>query len=69
MKLQQPMKERKSRYFCREGLWFFATREGIDIGPFDTQQEAIEGARVFLEFISAQPQKTAQDFVRLQIVG
>lgn len=31
---------RCNRYYNLKGKWFFSTREGVDFGPFDTQQEA-----------------------------
>ncbi len=31
---------RSERVFLSDGHWFFHTREGVDIGPYDTQFEA-----------------------------
>lgn len=31
---------RSGRYFQADGAWFFSTREGIDVGPFETEAEA-----------------------------
>ena len=31
---------RSARVFQVDGVWFFATREGVDIGPFDSETEA-----------------------------
>jgi hypothetical protein len=31
---------RSGRYFQADGAWFFSTREGIDVGPFETELEA-----------------------------
>ena len=31
---------RAERFFQVDGVWFFATREGIDVGPFDSEADA-----------------------------
>lgn len=31
---------RSDRFFQMNGVWFFSTREGIDVGPFDSEVEA-----------------------------
>lgn len=31
---------RSGRYFQADGAWFFSTREGVDVGPFETEAEA-----------------------------
>lgn len=31
---------RSDRVFLSDGKWFFHTREGIDVGPYDSQFEA-----------------------------
>ncbi len=43
--------QRQKRFFERDGYWYYATREGIDIGPFDSQSEAEAGAISFIDFI------------------
>lgn len=43
--------ERSRRYFEQQGYWYFRTREGMDIGPFDTQQSAEEGVNGFIGFL------------------
>ncbi len=30
---------RSERYFQADGAWFIATREGVDVGPFQSEQE------------------------------
>lgn len=30
-----------SRTFCRDGSWFFSSREG-DMGPYDSEAEAVQ---------------------------
>jgi hypothetical protein len=31
---------RSERVFLSDGNWYFHTREGVDVGPYDTQFEA-----------------------------
>lgn len=42
---------RSKRVFERENYWYYTTREGVDIGPFDTLQEAESGVSDFVDFI------------------
>jgi hypothetical protein len=42
---------RNSRFYKRDGYFYYATREGIDIGPFDSMQEAQTGASAFIDFV------------------
>mgnify|MGYP000374416184 CR=1 FL=1 len=42
---------RNQRYFQKDNYWYYITREGVDIGPFDTLPEAEVGAREFIEYI------------------
>lgn len=43
--------ERTRRFFKNEGYWYYATREGIDIGPFDSLSEAEEGLCAYIDFM------------------
>ncbi len=42
---------RSSRFFQQEEYWYFRTREGLDIGPFDTQADAEDGVNGFIGFL------------------
>lgn len=42
---------RNSRYFQKGNYWYYSTREGVDIGPFDSLSEAETGASDFIDFI------------------
>lgn len=42
---------RSQRFFEREEYWYYSTREGVDIGPFDTLNEAKHGVSDFIDFI------------------
>jgi hypothetical protein len=48
---QQEMKREASRFFESEGYWYYNTREGVAIGPFDTLSEAETGVSDFIDFI------------------
>lgn len=44
---------RAERFFEKDDYWYYTTREGADIGPFDTLDEAVTGCLAFIDFISA----------------
>jgi len=50
---QGSVPQRHGRYLQKEGYWYYTTREGVDIGPFDSLAEAEVGVCDFVEFISA----------------
>lgn len=43
---------RTSRLYRAHRAWYFHTREGAPIGPFNNRQEAVQGVQDFLEFIA-----------------
>lgn len=43
--------KRSNRFFEKNRYWYYTTREGVSIGPFDTAQEAETGASDFIDFI------------------
>lgn len=45
--------ERHQRFTEKDGYWYYSTREGIDIGPFDSREEAIGGVTEFIDYICA----------------
>lgn len=49
---QGSVPEREDRFFSSSEYWYYTTREGVDIGPFDSLEEAMHGAGEFIEFIS-----------------
>jgi hypothetical protein len=49
--LGQPPIFRSNRFFAQENYWYFRTREGLDIGPFDSLSYAKEGLNGFLSFL------------------
>lgn len=46
-----PVPPRRDRFFHIGRDWFFHTREGADIGPFDNRAEAEQGLQDFIEFL------------------
>lgn len=42
---------RSNRFYFNQGAWYFYTREGASIGPFDDRAEAGQGLGNFLEFL------------------
>jgi len=49
---------RASRFFSVSGEWYFSTREGAPMGPFDDRREAEQGLFDFLEFMALAEPKT-----------
>jgi hypothetical protein len=53
---------RHSRFFEQSRRWYFATREGASIGPFDNRFEAEQGLQDFLDFITLATPTTLASF-------
>lgn len=47
-----PVPLRSDRFFAAQGEWYFATREGAPIGPFEDKDEARQGLGDFIEFLA-----------------
>ena len=43
--------DRANRFFEKDCYWYYTTREGVDIGPFDSLSEAESGVSDFIDFI------------------
>ncbi|MGV6807749.1 MAG: DUF6316 family protein [bacterium] len=43
---------RSGRYFKLHNYWFFTTREGRSVGPFDSMDCAKKSVRDYIEFIN-----------------
>lgn len=64
---QGPVPTRSSRLFLDGNQWFFHTREGTDIGPYKTEQEAETGLKDFIEFMQlANPKLLSNFYAALQ---
>jgi Domain of unknown function (DUF6316) len=49
---------RTDRFFAAQGAWYFSTREGSSIGPFDDKNDARKGLDDFIEFMTLAEPKT-----------
>ena len=46
------MFDRSGRFFCRNGSWFFRTREEIDCGPYKSRRECRDAYNEFIFLVS-----------------
>lgn len=53
-----PAPVRTDRFFSAQGAWYFSTREGNAIGPFEGKEDARQGLDDFIEFIQLAKPKT-----------
>lgn len=72
---------RSNRFFKVEDMWFFSTREGVDVGPYRTENEARKNERRLVRSLTAarnaeEAFQIAQEFKhrpkqveRFQVVG
>lgn len=42
---------RTTRYYCISGQWFFSTRENLQVGPFQSQDDAQVQLMLFLRHL------------------
>ncbi len=54
---------RSTRIFNMDNDWYFSTREGADIGPFDSRDEADQGLENFLKFLELANQQVTANFL------
>lgn len=57
-----PVPLRSDRFFSAQGEWFFSTREGAPIGPFEDKDEALKGLDDFIEFLQLAEPKVLSRF-------
>lgn len=57
-----PVPVRHGRFFEQSTHWFFHTREGASIGPFENRFEAEQGLKDFIDFITLADPKTLTTF-------
>jgi len=50
---QGDIPERSGRFIQKEDYWYYTTREGVDIGPFDSRDDAETGVGEFIDFVCA----------------
>ncbi len=53
---------RSGRFFNLHNFWFFATREGAAVGPFDSKVQAEGGVQDFIEFANQADPSSLQFF-------
>lgn len=53
-----PIPARQDRFFAVGREWYFRTREGAPMGPFDNRREAQQGLCDFIEFMTLAEPKT-----------
>ena len=58
-----PIPARSDRFYSLENEWFFATREGAPMGPFENRENAEVGLIDFLEFLDLAKPRTRKRFV------
>lgn len=55
---RRPIPVRTDRFFSAQGAWYFSTREGNAIGPFEDKEDARQGLDDFIEFVQLAAPKT-----------
>jgi hypothetical protein len=53
---------RSTRVFQMKNLWYFNTREGVDIGPFHSSEDTTTNLQDFLHFIRLADKNTLGAF-------
>ncbi|WP_232301127.1 DUF6316 family protein [Gilvimarinus agarilyticus] len=57
---QGSVPERSGRFLEKSGYWYYQTREGVDIGPFDNRRDAEIGVGEFIDYICASAPEAAK---------
>lgn len=52
--------DRSERLFTQHNYWYFRTREGMDIGPYDSKADANDGINSFIDFLDTAEQKVVE---------
>ena len=50
-----PLPRRRQRFFKDGGFWYFNTREGGAVGPFDRINLAVAGSREYIQCVRHTP--------------
>ena len=50
---------RSERFYSMDGAWFFSTREGAEVGPYATKEDAHKDERRLVKLLAATPDPTA----------
>ena len=58
---------RSERLFSVDGFWYFSTREGVEMGPYETRRDAQIEAGLLRELLMGTPPglatRTVQEFI------
>ena len=54
--------KRSRRHFQKDDGWYFTTREGATIGPYETEVEVARALHDFVEFISLADLPTLESY-------
>lgn len=54
---------RTDRFFAVNAAWYFSTREGTSIGPFETKSDAKQGLNDFVNFIKVAEPRVLTSFL------
>lgn len=46
---------RSNRLFRQQKDWFFKTREGALVGPYDSSEQALQGIESYIQFVQKAP--------------
>jgi len=61
---QQKTWFRSDRVFCSDNVWYFHTREGVDVGPYRNKFEAEVDAEMLKSLLIGVPADLAQRVIR-----
>ena len=56
---------RRSRFTQRDGEWYLMTREGIELGPFESHAEAAMCLDAYLEFVDGASAADMEQFYKI----
>ncbi len=56
---------RSSRFTQRDGEWFLQTREGIELGPFESHAEAAVCLDDYVEFVEGSSEADKEQFFKI----
>jgi len=59
---ETPTGMRSSRFTQRDGEWFLQTREGIELGPFESHAEAAMCLNEYIEFVEGASSEEVEAF-------
>ncbi len=54
---------RSERFYQKQGKWYFTTREGIDMGPYDDKAEVQMALMYFVERTQWPDNKQLRDYM------